>query len=222
LAEIFISYAREDSELAEEFRKQFLSCSYTVYVDKELVTGRFWETELRKEMRKAKAVVVLWSKHSVASDEVFKEATVAIEESKLFPVLVDDVPIPQEFSAVHTAELTPPRRSPILRDPRFAKILGDMFTVIGRPAKLKKDAAAFIGEGIVVAGFVCAFWAFVGFVGTNSVFIEPSLFEGLRQVIHGASASVLVTATMGLSTWPLVVAGISALIRLVMFLKDEV
>lgn len=60
MADIFISYAREDFSRAELLAKT-LASRWSVWWDKEVTIGRRFPAEIDRELAAAKCVVVLWS-----------------------------------------------------------------------------------------------------------------------------------------------------------------
>jgi len=67
MADVFISYAREDAESARSFAEGFQSTGLSVWRDDALRSGEVFDESIERALREAKAVVVLWSPHSVAS-----------------------------------------------------------------------------------------------------------------------------------------------------------
>jgi hypothetical protein len=65
MADIFLSYAREDAERASEFVDAFEAEGWSVFWDPKISAGETWHDRLLKELSAAKTVVVLWSRSSV-------------------------------------------------------------------------------------------------------------------------------------------------------------
>lgn len=105
MQDVFLSYAREDRERAVWLVDALERSGLAVWWDRDLVTGQNWQRELESAVRQARCVVVLWGGHSVASDYVREEASLAREEGKLVPALLDDVEIPMPFRLIQTADL---------------------------------------------------------------------------------------------------------------------
>jgi phospholipase C len=105
MADIFISYVREDFDQAEKFANALSSLGWSVFWDRDLIAGSRFKSVLRNELEAAKAIVVLWSKLSVDSDWVNDEAELAKDRKVLVPVLIEDVKPPLGFGSFHTARL---------------------------------------------------------------------------------------------------------------------
>jgi hypothetical protein len=110
MADIFISYARKDSRLAEDLARDLECRGYSVWWDTRAFTKEFFAAEIRDQIRAAAAVIVIWTKASAASQWVHSEALEGQE--KLFPVRVPDLDpqiIPLPFTSTH-AELLQDRK----------------------------------------------------------------------------------------------------------------
>ncbi len=97
MADIFLSYARDDLErvlpLVEVFRAQ----GWSVWWDREISAGKRFEQVIDEQIRQARCVVVAWSARSVDSTWVHNEALEGLEREILVPVLLDDVRVPVAF-----------------------------------------------------------------------------------------------------------------------------
>ena len=71
----------------------------------QLRSGETFDEVIEKELRAAKAVVVLWSPRSVASRWVRAEATLADRDNKLVPIIIEPCNRPIIFELTHAAEL---------------------------------------------------------------------------------------------------------------------
>jgi len=68
MADIFISYAREDETTAQRLRDVLASQGWDVWRDKEgIATGSSWGNSIETALRDAKCVVVLWSVPALSS-----------------------------------------------------------------------------------------------------------------------------------------------------------
>ena len=112
MADVFISYAREDAEAARRFADAFRDTGCSVWWDDELRSGEAFDESIERALREAKAVVVLWSKASVASRWVRAEATLADRSRTLVPVTIEPCERPIIFELTHTADLTRWRGDP--------------------------------------------------------------------------------------------------------------
>ncbi len=78
---------------------------FTVWWDASLRSGETFDEVIEKQLRDAKAVVVLWSPRSVASRWVRAEATLADRRNKLVPAMIEACDRPIIFELTHAADL---------------------------------------------------------------------------------------------------------------------
>ena len=104
--DIFISYSREDRPAARHFAECFTRAGFDVWWDAALRSGETFDEVIEKELRAAKAVVVLWSPRSVASRWVRAEATLADRFNKLVPVIIESCNLPIIFELTHATDLS--------------------------------------------------------------------------------------------------------------------
>lgn len=102
MADIFISYAREDRERAEAVAALAERHGLTVWWDRRLKGGAAFHQEIERELVAARKVVVLWSAASITSVWVRDEADLARQHDKLLPISLDDSPLPIGFRSYHT------------------------------------------------------------------------------------------------------------------------
>lgn len=89
---IFISYAREDSDMAQRVRAAFDSFGIQCWIDEQNIRAGNYRTKISKAIQKADGVVLLISSHSNGSDFVESEISLADDNKKpLYPIRVEDV-----------------------------------------------------------------------------------------------------------------------------------
>jgi TolB-like protein len=106
LPDIFLSYSRDDQATARRFAEGFEREGFSVWWDATLNAGEAYDEVTEKALIEAKAVVVLWSKKSVASRWVRAEATQANDNKTLVPVMIEPCKRPIMFELTHTADLS--------------------------------------------------------------------------------------------------------------------
>jgi TolB-like protein len=106
LADIFLSYSRDDLAIARRFAEGFEREGLSVWWDQTLNPGEAFDKVTERALEVAKVVVVLWSKHSVDSRWVRAEATQANSNGTLFPVMIEPCKRPIMFELTHTADLS--------------------------------------------------------------------------------------------------------------------
>jgi TolB-like protein/tetratricopeptide (TPR) repeat protein len=105
VADVFLSYSRDDQAIARRFAEGFQHEGFSVWWDQTLNAGEAFDQVTEQALDVAKAVVVLWSKRSVNSRWVRAEATQAQADGRLVPVMIEACKRPIMFELTHTAEL---------------------------------------------------------------------------------------------------------------------
>lgn len=108
MADIFLSYAQEDTAHVRELAYFLEAQGFTVYWDTKLRTGDDYQLELQREIAATRAVLVLWSPNSVKSRWVRAEAAAAQLQSKFMPLRLSGLPyedIPPPFNLTHTTDV---------------------------------------------------------------------------------------------------------------------
>jgi hypothetical protein len=105
MADIFLSYSRQDLEAVRPLAELLEQQCWTVFWDRHLEPGEQWPDVLEVELKRAGCVVVAWTKASIASRWVRVEADHAIERSILIPALLEDVKPPFGFGGLHATDL---------------------------------------------------------------------------------------------------------------------
>ena len=105
MPDILLSYNREDQPRAKVFAEAFEAQGFSVWWDVGLKAGEAYDEVTENSLRTAKAVVVLWSKKSVASRWVRAEATLADRNKTLVPCMIEPCERPIMFELTQTAEL---------------------------------------------------------------------------------------------------------------------
>ncbi len=105
VADIFLSYNREDQAKAKLIAKALADEGFDVWWDTVLRAGQTYDEVTEKQLHEARAVVVLWSSRSVKSKWVRAEATLGDRKSALIPVMLEPCDRPIMFELIQTADL---------------------------------------------------------------------------------------------------------------------
>ena len=139
MADVFVSYARGEQQLAEKIAKLLISAGFSAWWDSDLLPHNRFATAIEDEIRAARAVLVIWSEAAIKSQWVRAEAELAREQGKLIQVAIDQSPIPLPFNQYQTADLR--RWNGKASDPQWRKVLASVshFTTASQP--LGEEAA---------------------------------------------------------------------------------
>ena len=148
MADIFISYSREDQATARQYAEGLQREGLRVWWDVALNPGETFDKVTEQALREAKAVVVLWSRTSVESRWVRSEATQADRYGTLVPVMIEPCERPIMFELAHTMDLSgwngdvqDPRWQPFLDSVRRFVSKDGVATAIPAPADARSSAA---------------------------------------------------------------------------------
>ncbi len=146
MSDVFISYAREDRPVAKSLAHHLEEAGFEVWWDREIRTGDEFDLVIEEELRKAAAVVVLWSHESVKSTWVRAEAKRAFSSNKLIPAAVSEkVEIPLPFDNVQFSVLFD--APDIAASSGFKELISDVQTKVAgararaRPKRARKGKA---------------------------------------------------------------------------------
>lgn len=131
MADIFISYTREDLACARAIAHYLEHEGWTVFWDQTIPAGKTWREVVGKELAGAKCVLVLWSSSSIESRWVQEEADEGERRGILVPALLEDVLPPIGFRSIQAADLKEwdPKRLASLP----SSFLADIASVAGGP-----------------------------------------------------------------------------------------
>ncbi len=106
MADVFLSYKKEDRPRVGSIVEAIVAAGFSVWWDDRITPQGEWDETIMREIEAAKAVVVLWTDHSVKSKWVRTEAHYANERQKLIPVRIDNCDLPIAFMLNQTADLS--------------------------------------------------------------------------------------------------------------------
>ncbi|MGE0828719.1 MAG: toll/interleukin-1 receptor domain-containing protein [Hyphomonadaceae bacterium] len=129
MADVFISYKREDRAWAERVEALVTGAGFTTWWDTSLVAGEHFNEAIDRELNAARCVVVVWSEASKRSRWVQAEAVYGFDKGILVAGRVDDVKLGYPFSVVQTLDLR--------RD--LSSIMGGVRIKLGAPAETPKQ-----------------------------------------------------------------------------------
>jgi adenylate cyclase len=147
LADIFVSYSRQDKARVTPLVAALEAEGWSVWWDPEIAPGEEFDGLIGKELDAARALVVVWTSLSVDSRWVRGEARDASDRGVLVPVRFDNARLPIDFRAVHTTDLDgwgEDREGPAFKGLRRA-----LESKLGPPRKVAPAAAALETKAVV-------------------------------------------------------------------------
>lgn len=163
MADIFVSYAREDEARVRLLVQALESAGHSVFWDRRIPAGRSWREHIGSALAQARCVLVAWSRHSVGSGFVAEEADAGGQRGVLLPVLIDPVLPPLGFRGVHAADLSDWRGDPAA--PAWLQLQADLDAMlataprapagpaqVARAAPTRPPVPLLLGLGLLATG----------------------------------------------------------------------
>ena len=138
MADIFISYAREDLERVRPIVGAIERSRYSVFWDRRIPSGMTWRQYIGNALDAAKCLVVVWSKYAIVSKFVIEEADEGNEREILVPVLIDEVKPPLGFRSIQCEDFRSWNGDPDHR--KVKSLLESIERVTGRKPAHEKQA----------------------------------------------------------------------------------
>lgn len=105
MADVFVSYAREDRARAEQVASGLAAAGLEVFWDNEIPPGQTWADYIESKLAQCKVLIVLWSETSTKSQWVREEARLGRDKGVLIPAMIDASQAPFGFGEVQAANL---------------------------------------------------------------------------------------------------------------------
>ena len=165
MADVFISYAREDQAFAQRVAEAVRREGFSVFWDDDLPPHLSYGEVIEEKIGSARAAIVVWSRHAAASEWVRAEADLARSHRKLIQTSIDDHPLPMPFNQIQYAPIGDWNGEP--DHPGWRKVRASLAALSGRDpppvtappaAPAPASAAAKAGNravpAVIVAGIV--------------------------------------------------------------------
>ena len=105
MADVFVSYARTDKARVAPLIAALERHGWSIWWDPAIDAGQQFDDQIEAELKRAKAVLVVWTAASAASRWVRGEAREAADLGTLVPVRFDGARLPMDVRAIHTTDL---------------------------------------------------------------------------------------------------------------------
>jgi adenylate cyclase len=139
LADIFVSYSRQDRAQVAPLVAALEAEGWSIWWDPEIAPGEEFDELISRELDAARSLIVVWTAASVDSRWVRGEARDAADRGVLVPVRLDNSRLPIDFRAVHTTDLDGWRGDP--QSPAFQGLRKALESKLGAPRKAVVAAA---------------------------------------------------------------------------------
>lgn len=105
MTDVFISYKREERARCVAIYNALVDLKLSVWFDAHIEPGTSFDREIEREVRTARAILVLWSELACDSDWIRAEARTGKQGERLVAVRLDDCLPPLEFASVQAVDL---------------------------------------------------------------------------------------------------------------------
>lgn len=106
MADVFISYKREDRPRVEALNALLIDLELSVWFDAGIEVGAAWEARIMEEAEAAAAMIVCWTFAATASPWVHREAEIGLRRGVLAPVIMQWCAPTAPFASIQAADLT--------------------------------------------------------------------------------------------------------------------
>ncbi len=130
MADVFISYKSERRPAVSYLARTIENYGFTVWFDYGLLSGSDFGRQIERELRAARAVLVLWCPLSVDSEWVLEEATLAKRLGSMIPVKLMPVELPMGFQRADTVNIAAWDGAP--RSHNLDKLIEQLAARVGR------------------------------------------------------------------------------------------
>ena len=144
MADVFLSYAREDRDTAERLARALEARGWSVWWDRHVPAGKRFDKVIAESLTAARCVVVLWSKAANDSEWVGEEAEEARERGLLIPALIEAIEPPLGFRRIQAADLVGWDGDP--EHPGLQRLLADIAGLLGATPASPPTAVVTPGE----------------------------------------------------------------------------
>ena len=154
MADIFISYKREDQSKVHELAKRLESEGWSVWWDYNIDTGERFRNVIQDELTNARCIIVIWSALSLKSRFIIDDAKEGLSKNILIPISFDNSIPPLGFREIQVLNFRDRQN-----DEEFQRLKNSVQKKIGRsnsgpdphPAGPKKSSKYFyIGSGVLI------------------------------------------------------------------------
>lgn len=135
MADIFISYKREQRAIIESLAATLRGLGFSVWFDARLSAGESFSEEINREVQAATALLACWSPEAAVSKWVTAEAHIAFGKNNLISVYVqgpDGFAPPVPFNSLHQVDLRKWVSARSVRDAGWLSVLRRVGQLTGR------------------------------------------------------------------------------------------
>lgn len=156
MAQVFLSYDREDAGKARTIAETLGHAGHSVWWDRHIQGGAQYSKEIEQALAGADAVVVLWSERSVESAWVRDEAAAGRDTGRLVPLSLDGTEPPLGFRQYQTIDIGRGRLGRRHRDAVLSAVAGVAPRMAAEPSPARGRGQSRGPIGLIAAVLVLA------------------------------------------------------------------
>lgn len=135
MADVFLSYKREERAAVERLANALRGLGLEVWFDAGLSAGEAFSDEINREVRAARAVLTCWSPGAAGSQWVKAEAQIGFGKKNLISIYIagpDGFEPPVPYNNLHMEDMRAWTERPSARDPAWLSVLRRLGALLGR------------------------------------------------------------------------------------------
>lgn len=192
MADIFLSYSREDRAAIEPLAEQIAAAGYSVWWDRQLTGGGRFLKETEAELNAAKVVLVVWSRTSIESHWVADEAGAGRDTGRLLPISLDGSMPPLGFRQFQVIDCSKWTRDDGAAFRQLTGALGKLTAPSGEAGtapKIKAASKPLFRKPFALGGIALAAMAALALGVMNLMPPSPSAGDNRLTAFFGFTAS---------------------------------
>jgi hypothetical protein len=151
--DVFISYKRDERSEVLAIARRLEALKLRVWFDAEMRSGTTFDSEIDRQVRSARAVLVCWSPGAVESDWVRGEATIGRQRNVLAAAMLKPCDLPTPFNLVHAEDLTGGIGP---QNPEWLRLVERLGALVGRPGLAAYEELESAGDRNRYAAWIAA------------------------------------------------------------------
>jgi hypothetical protein len=181
----FVSYAREDRDIALRLTEDLRTAGIDVWIDqRDIRAGEQWDQAVERALEQSPTMLVILSPDAVQSHSVMDEVSYALEERKrVVPVLHRPCKIPLRMRRLQYVELTPAYDDALSR--LVTALQSGSAPAVVDPARTPAPTPT-RRPGLRAAVFFGLFGAVYGAIASYLIFLHDPRFTGRHESLDKA------------------------------------
>ena len=197
MADVFISYSSRDRQRIAPLLQLLEHWGVSVFWDQKILPGDDLRKRLVQHIESAKAILVVWSSHSIASDFVRHAAAFALTQRRIIQLLLDpSLKVPAPFHAFGVMEFL--RAVAGSQTPLFSHALEQLGVRINSAATGATARCETTGDPLEKRNRGYAYWTYHE---SDRDYQKPTVLEIEERMVDSALALTVISPEWKRSEW---------------------